>query len=313
MILAVKLNLAMTRVISIGNCRGALALVLAALCLACWAGQGDVEISSSFGGDEIVLRTSVRYAGAVSSLVYRGVEYVDTKDHGRQLQSAASFDGLGECYNPTEAGNRADRGRSSSRLIRAASGASWLETETEMAFWLPPGTDYRRACGERPDVQRAVNAAERGGHVLRKRISFVEGIPNLILYQASYLVPEARASAVFEAATGYMPKRFSRHWRFRMETGELHAAEVQGEQALPVILATEDAQHAMGVWSPELPQHGAGYGRMTYPDVEKWNCVFREKDIRAGATYRYRCFVAVGTVDEVKRALRLAAERFGAK
>lgn len=288
--------------------------VLAALfSVAPWAADGDIEIRSSVNGNEIVLRTSARYAGAVASLVFRGVEYIDTKDHGRQMQSASSFDGLGECYNPTEAGNRTDRGRSTSRLIHAALGASWLETQADMAFWLSPGTEYRRACGERPEVRHATNTAERGGHVLQKRVSFVEGIPNLILYEAGFFVPEARSSAVFEATTGYMPKRFSEHWLFRMETGELRRAEREGEQSLPVILASRDGRHAMGVWSPELPQDGVGYGRFTFADVEKWNCVFREKDIRRGTTYRYRCFVAVGTVEEVKRALRLAAERYRAK
>jgi hypothetical protein len=69
----------------------------------------------------------------------------------------------------------------------------------------------------------------------------------------------------------------------------------------------------MGVWSPELPQNGVGYGRFTFPDVEKWNCVFRERNVLAHATYRYRCFMAVGTVEEVKHALRLAAQRHGVK
>ena len=84
-------------------------------------------------------------------------------------------------------------------------------------------------------------------------------------------------------------------------------------QPLPVILASADGRHAMGVWSPELPQDGVGYGRFTFQDVEKWNCVFREKEVLAGTTYRYRCFVAVGTIDEVKRALRTAAGRYRAR
>ena len=44
------------------------------LCGACRAADGDIEIRSAIEGDEIVLRTSARYAGAVASLVFRGVE-----------------------------------------------------------------------------------------------------------------------------------------------------------------------------------------------------------------------------------------------
>jgi hypothetical protein len=272
-----------------------------------------MEIRAPARDSEIILQTSARFAGAVASLRFRGVEYIDIKDHGRQMQSASSFDRLGECYNPTEAGNRDDRGRSTSRLLHAASGRTWLETQTEMAFWLAPGTEYGRACGQRPEVRRAANTVERGGHVLRKRISIVEGVPGLLLYEASYYVPEARSSAVFEATTAYLPKSFSAHWLLRMETGELLPPLRQGEQELPVIIASADGKQAMGVWSPELPQGGVGYGRFTFPDVEKWNCVFRERDIRAHAVYRYRCLVAVGTLKEVKQTLRLAAQRHWAK
>jgi hypothetical protein len=77
-----------------------------------------------------------------------------------------------------------------------------------MAFWLPLGTDYGGACGRRPDVRRA---------------------------------------AKFEAATGYVPKRFSEPCLLQMETGQLHRAQRIGEQSLPVILATLDGQHAMRV------------------------------------------------------------------
>lgn len=285
----------------------------AALSLAAWSAPGDLEIRSVAGGEEIVLRTSARFAGAVSSIVYRGVEYIDIADHGREMQSASSFDGLGECYNPTEAGNRDDGNgaRSSSRLIAARAGDGWLETETDMAFWLRPGTDYRQACGTRPEVRQAANTAERAGHLLRKRVAFVEGIPNLIEYDATYIVPEGHASATFEIVTGYMPPRFAAHWRYRLRSGELDPASGQGERAQPVILATADDRHAMGVWSPHMPRRGAGYGRFEFPGVGKWNCVVREQEIRAGAEYRYRCYVAVGTTAEVKSALQQAATRFG--
>jgi len=274
-----------------------------------------MEIRSTATGGDIVVRTSARFAGAVVSIVYRGMEYIDVADHGRAMQSASSFDRLGECYNPTEAGNRddGDRLRTTSRLLDARFGVGWLKTENDMAFWLLPGTDYGATCGTTPKVRRAVNSAERAGHLLRKRVAFVEGIPNLIEYEASFTVPNAHASATFEVVTGYMPVRFSRHWLFDMFKGELQDATRQGEQARPVILATPGGAHAMGVWSPGLPQNGGGYGRFEFPSVVKWNCVYREWDLRKGNTYRYLCYVAVGTLEEVKSALRQAAARIGSK
>jgi hypothetical protein len=287
------------------------ALVAAALALAAaCSSPGDMEIRSVAGGEPVIVRTSARFAGAVSSLVYRGVQYIDIHDHGRQLQSASSFDQLGECYNPTEAGNRDDRWRSTSRLLGAASGPTWLQTTTDMAFWLPPGAASDTPCGARGELRSAANVAERGGHTLAKRVAFVEGFPALIAYDASFFVPERRAQAVFEAATGYLPRRFSERWLLDLSSGALAPTAHFGEQPLPVILATPDRAHAMGVWSPGLPQRGLGYGVFEFRDVMKWNCVYREREVAAGATYRYRCYVAVGTLDEVAGLLQTAARRF---
>ena len=49
-------------------------------------------------------------------------------------------------------------------------------------------------------------------------------------------------------------------------------------------LGTDDA-YAIGVFSPQLPQEGIGYGRFTFPDVNKWNCVFRELNVQPNIHY----------------------------
>ena len=60
----------------------------------------------------LVIRTTARLAGAIDSVRWDGVEFIDSHDHGRQLQSAinADVDGVfhAECYNPTEAGSVVD-------------------------------------------------------------------------------------------------------------------------------------------------------------------------------------------------------------
>ncbi len=53
----------------------------------------------------------------------------------------------------------------------------------------------------------------------------------------------------------------------------------------------------------DLRRNGLGYGRLTFSDVAKWNCVFREKDVKPGA-YTYRCLLALGSVAEVQKTLR---------
>lgn len=76
--------------------------------------SGDARIRAKAGTSEIVITTTGRLAGAIHSLQWNGKEFIDSHDHGRQLQSAASFDCAlakefwAECFNPTEAGSRAD-------------------------------------------------------------------------------------------------------------------------------------------------------------------------------------------------------------
>ena len=74
--------------------------------LVCWSGfasesqgsdlerlplSGNAVIRSKVGQSEIVITTTERLAGGVHSLTWGGKEFIDSHDHGRQLQSAASF------------------------------------------------------------------------------------------------------------------------------------------------------------------------------------------------------------------------------
>jgi hypothetical protein len=254
---------------------------------------------------EIVVRTCSQFAGAVCSISFRGKEHIDTKDHGRLLQSASSFDRLGECYNPTEGGTVRDAGTSTSELRVARVERNEILTLVDMAFWLRPGQRYPRGCGARKDLTRAVNMASLSGHLLEKRVTVgLPGFPNVIEHRVVYHVPAHHSYAVFEASTGYMPKSFALALYYDPAGGvEIDPGVRQGEQALPVILATPDRKHAMGVYSPDLPRNGRGYGRFTFPDVNKWNCVFREKDVKPGA-YAYRCLIVLGSVAEVQDTMR---------
>ena len=290
--------------------------------LALYAKTVDYSITRAVFGSPLRLTASHRTAGAVSSLTFRGVEFINSFDHGRELQSALSFDGLGECYNPTEAGsNPDDRGdATSSRLLSAQARGSRLTTVTDMAFWLRPGQPYPQGCGGRHEFTTAQNTTLTGGYQIRKQITLgAAGIPNAIEYAATFTIPNPHRSATYEFATAYMPPEFTAFFTFDPATGKLaplsdgrdeHAA---GEQPLPVILATPDRTSAMGVWSPD-PK--ASYGRFRFLNnprlpgwnTVKWNCVFRAKDVQPGQ-WSNRCFIAVGTVDEVVRALSTLAAR----
>ena len=281
--------------------------------------SGDAVVQGKAGASEIVVATTTRLAGAIHSVTWDGREFIDSADHGRQLQSASSFDGgqpgfHAECFNPTEAGSRKDGAgkTSSSQLLKLSAEKNVLETTSRMAFWLNPG---EKLSGKPAKNEKAVS-----DHLVSKKVTVGVGKwPHAINYRVTFTVPkgEPHTYAQFEAVTGYMPPAFSEFFTLDVATGKLAAlTDGPGEQAKPVVFATTDGRHAMGIWSPDQPSKGfaaAGYGRFRFPaeKVVKWNCVFRRTDaagIPAG-DYSYRMIVAVGTTEDVAKTLGgLAAE-----
>lgn len=274
---------------------------------------GAAVIRAPYAGSEIVITTTPRLAGAIHSLTWNGREFIDSADHGRQLQSASNFDCgeqfIPEVFNPTEAGSVHDGAgpTSTSRLWSLRAQGSRLETLTQMAFWLRPDG---KSMGH-----PARNTTALSNHWLKKTVTIgIEGHPNVIDYDVTFIVPEGERHTYgqFEAVTGYMPVEFSTFLRFDRLMRTLHPLSFgPGEQADPVVLATEDGQHAMGIWSPDQPTPGfqqVGYGRFAFPaqKVMKWNCVFRVRNptgIAAGP-YRFRNRVIVGTRESVEQTLR---------
>lgn len=281
--------------------------------------QADLSIRRPAGNSEIVITTTSRLAGAVHSLTWNGQEFIDSTDHGRQLQSASSFSSDGkhwaEAFNPTEAGSRDDGAgpKSTSRLLHSLATADSLQTTTQMAFWLAPG--------QKSEGHPAINTSKLSNHLLTKRVQIgLPDLPHVIRFDVSFSVPlgERHTFAQFEALTGYMPEAFHSFWTFRPVNGELQPiSDGPGEQPFPLVLSTENGSHAMGIYSPQQPSPGfenAGYGRWKFlPErVVKWNCVFRQRrpDGIEPGEYSFRNFVVVGDRETVRTSLAELLRRF---
>src|SRR3982750_2658169 len=98
---------------------------------------GDAVVRAAAGGSEIVITTTSRCAGAIHSLTWNGKEFIDSADHGRQLQSAANFDAgeqpfFPETFNPTEAGSARDGAgkKSTSKLLELRAKDNELVTKS---------------------------------------------------------------------------------------------------------------------------------------------------------------------------------------
>lgn len=274
---------------------------------------GNAVIRAKAGPSDITVTTTSRLAGAIHSLTWNGQEFIDSTDHGRQLQSACAFDCgrpnfWAECYNPTEAGSRRDGAgpTSTSRLLKLTTAGNVLETRSRMAFWLRPG--------ERSDRRPALNTTNLSDHVLTKRVAIgYRGLPHAIEYAVTFTVPtgERHTLAQFEALTGYMPPAFAAFETFDPATGALAAVtDGPGEQDRPLVFSTTGGGHAMGVLALDAPKGaaGPGYGRWRFPTekVVKWNAVYRVRDtagVPAG-DYAFRIVVAVGTRENVRTTLQ---------
>jgi hypothetical protein len=276
------------------------------------ARSADIELVGQFSGHTISAKASAAYGGAIYSLRWGGKEFINSFDKGRELQSAVSFNGLGECYNPTEAGSDLDATgpKSTSRLLRSESLGTELKTRSQMAFWLQPGQSSP-GC---PRNMSAQNSARLSNIVLSKNVQLAAaGISNAIDHNVTFSVPRTYETAVFEALTAYLQPDFSQFWTFDPASGQRKSiTDGPGEQNLPLIFSTPSHQHAFGVYSSELPQRAwqtVGYARFRFTHLKapgsptvKWNCVFREKDIKPG-DYSYRCTSIFGTLQDVETAM----------
>lgn len=280
-------------------------------------GRDAWVLSQNVFDSVLEITASRRFAGAISSIRFRGKEFIDTLDNGRELQSASSFDQMGECFNPTEAGSNDDRGKKSSSVLQnIAIQNNALTSTVQMAFWSAPKTRYKKPnargkdyCGARPDLSHTQNQTVLSNHILHKTVSIgVAGLANVIDYKVQYDVPEYHHHATFEALSAHLPRDFSQVETLDLASGKLIASPGKGEQDKPVILSTEDGQYALGVYSPLLPQNKVGYGRFVFPTTSKWNCVFREQNITPGS-YRFRCMAVIGTREEVRKSIFELAKR----
>jgi hypothetical protein len=276
---------------------------------------GDAVIRAPFGNSEIVITTTSRLAGAIHSLTWNGLEFIDSADHGRQLQSASNFDAgsafTPETFNPTEAGSVDDGAgpKSSSRLLHLIAKDNQLQTTSQMAFWLSP---TGKSLGH-----PAKNTTILSNHLLTKRVQIgYRDLPNVVQYDVTFGLPvgEKHTYAQFEAVTGYMPIAFSKFWALNPQTQQLESlTDGPGEQSFPVILATANGSHAMGIVARDptpAGMTGPGYGRFRFAreKVVKWNCVYRLRDDKNGiaaADYLFKQFVVVGDLETVKRTMIL--------
>ncbi|HEX8570376.1 MAG TPA: hypothetical protein VF699_10705 [Caulobacteraceae bacterium] len=266
---------------------------------------GALEFEWAIGGEPVRLRSEPWFAGAVSSLTFRGVEFLNAADHGRLLQGAISFERSLECLNPTQAGASRDRPpKTTSRLLWVRVRPDSYGTATHMAYWKRPGEH----CG---GARRALNRTALSDTVYTQvlRPGF-RGHANAVAHDITFSTGSDRAGAVVEALTAYTPPQFDTFHVYRPDTGRFVVDRTvqrqPGEQPGPVILSTADGSSALGFLAlTDEPR--PGYGRFTFGVTNKINVVFRPDGVYRAGSHTYRCVWAIGTLTEVQETIRSLA------
>jgi len=247
--------------------------------------------------NNITIKASSQFAGAISSVKFNNKEFIDSYDHGRELQSALNIIiqpnrvFIPEVYNPTEAGSSSDatKSTSTSNIITISTNNNTLTNTTQMAYWLRPG--------ETSSGNPALNTTIISNNNLSKIVSF-NSIANTVNYNVTFTVPSKQSGESyyflqFEVLTGYMPIEFSNFSTFQNNT-LVPLSNDNGEQPYPILFSNNNDM-TMGVAVNKNDNVTAankygGYGRFTFTNQKvqvdggpiiknsslvKWNFVYR--------------------------------------
>ncbi|MBZ4336070.1 hypothetical protein [Corallococcus sp. AS-1-12] len=280
---------------------------------------GPKDGDTSFGNATVQMGTSASHGGAVTSLVYDGVEYINNKDHGRQMQVAFSLDGYDEALMPTEAGSSRNgtEPTSTTKVVGYGAQPGAMTSTVHPAYWLEPGED----AGPYNSVPKARNTTLVSEDLITKDITVgVGGHDNVIQYDSHIHLAAPHDKIYVEAPTTYVNGSFEKHYRFDPATGEsreyprVHSEDpdkggfVDEAGNVPLIVATEDGKQAMAIWSPDEARPDLQYRLHQFDfndpqeDCSKLGVTFGMSE-GVPDDLKTRTYVIVGSVEEVKARL----------
>ncbi|KAL3852766.1 hypothetical protein ACJMK2_016382 [Sinanodonta woodiana] len=265
-------------------------------------------------GHDLFVSASSRTGAAIDSVVWNNKEFINSADHGRELQMACNTDHFTECFNPTEAGGRDDWIETTTKTVinHVSAHGQVLHTTVHPAHWMRPGTRHRRdGCG---NGSPALNTKETYEFPFNKTVTIgCAGSSNCIEFISKFTIgghwPDGFTYIQMEAPTGYMTGEFTKAYNFNTGT---HQVEDHHSNDQPVVMATADGKYAMGVYTPpgqntDAPQY---YGIFFFPEIKgfnmqtsKWNVVYRKRKPNNTMTYTYKTYICVGDLNVVKLCL----------
>lgn len=274
--------------------------------------------NSPQGADLLTVSGSSRVAGAIDSVFWKNMEFINAYDHGREVQPAVFVNGQGMCNNPTLAGGDYDGvGNPTHSVLEGAwSNGRTFAAQVLPAYWTAPGQYGGSAlCPLAPNYS-AVNTTYASNYRMNTQTQVGYKYPDVIRLDTSVVIPENVSSLMIEASTGYLTGEMTYFYAYDLAANYAGGSKTMvslstfnGEQNKPLVVSDSSGNKAMGVWSPGLPQPGLpsplnnyGYGVGRFPDASrpanatmKWNVVYRYGATNKGTSFSYTTYMVVGT------------------
>lgn len=230
------------------------------------AGLKDVPTNDiTLKKNDITMVFAKRLAGAVWRMDWKGHLIIpELEGNGGSLQVALAFDiPLGESpevENPTEAGNHHDRyGKTSSRWMRAAKSDSEVFTESQLAYYYPPGEKV-------PSSPKGT--ISRGSNVLsdvfmKKRVKIGWRYPNVVNFDIELRWTKEHWFSQVQVLAVYLARDFDKAYvakagkAVRRNTGDVSniLKSSPPDTAYPLIMAKSDSA-AVGLYAHTIPKWG---------------------------------------------------------
>jgi len=270
-------------------------LSLVAVLVGCSGGGGspppyippitEYVLSGDHSGEPVRVSANSRYGAAIYSIVLGNFQFVDSADHGREVQTAWQLDGQIEGQNPTEAGSSADGNGylSSTKIISAGVTGNVLTTKVNPAYWL------------------VYNGQVTSPHILEKTVTLGHaGRTNVLRHQITMTLNEPHQEMSVEGLTAYLSPLLTRYFLFDPVTkvAEEITPPLNGmilSETRAVLVANANLSRALALVHKN-PEHKYWIGRaITIPKIDaSW---FHQAN--PSGSYSWETFTIFGTMAEV--------------
>lgn len=240
----------------------------------------EYQIVSAYQGKPVMVSANMRFGAAIYSLRHDGFEYLDSTDHGRELQTAWQLDGMGEAQNPTEAGSAADGAGpiSSTRVLLAKVEGLTLTTRCNPAYWYP------------------YQGVATSPHILEKYVT-LDG--NVLTHNIGMFMEPGHTMMAMEGLTAYTTQVFTRFFTFDYGGGNLTELFPEDSKLImsssPVMLTTADQSRAIALVSADRAhKHWIGHiGPWPKLDASWFTAV------NPGGWVHWKSYTIFGSMNEV--------------